>query len=125
MRRSGLHLAPGVALHVASVFGKADGKAASGALLVTALQLLQGFKLRVHQRVHGIHDERGDAVTGSGLAKKRINDGQEIREALARTRAAGGDVTFPPSSTFQRLGLVLIKVERLAAVVAENLGRLE
>ena len=68
LRWAGLHLAPGVALHVASVFGEADGKTAARALLVAFPQLLQGFKLRVDQRVHGVNDEGGDAVVWGGLA---------------------------------------------------------
>ena len=36
LRRVGLHLAPGVALHVAGVFGEADGKTSARARFVAA-----------------------------------------------------------------------------------------
>jgi hypothetical protein len=96
----------GLALHVAGVLGEVNREAASGALLVTAFQLLQRLMLRIH--------ERRDAVPWRRLPQERVNDRQKIRQAFARAGAAGDDVGFPPAGEFQGLDLVLVEVERLA-----------
>jgi hypothetical protein len=70
-----LQSAPGLALHVAGVFGEADGKGATGALLVALLEFLQRLNLRVDQGVHGIHNERSDTVRRGRAAQERIHDG--------------------------------------------------
>ena len=62
-----------------------------------------------------------DAVGGRGAAEERVNDGQEIGQALAGAGAAGDHIALPRAGSFHRLDLVLVKDERLAAVVTEDL----
>src|SRR5262249_47609516 len=69
------------------------------------------------------HQRRGSDLA-AGLAEQGVNDGQEIGQALARAGAASNDVTAARTCPFQRLDLVLVQVERLAVVGAEDVGGL-
>src|SRR5208337_5375301 len=97
-----------------SILGERDRELPAQPMLIALLQLLELLNLRVHQRVHGVDDLRGDPVSRGRLAKQRVDDWQEIREALSRPRAGGDDIAPRGTSQFDGLDLVPVQVERLS-----------
>ena len=96
------------------ILGERDRELPAQPMLIALLQLLELLNLRVHQRVHGVDDQRGDPVSRRRLAKQRVDDRQEIREALSRPRAGGDDIAPRGTSQLDGLDLVPVEVEGLS-----------
>jgi len=75
--RAGLDGPPGVALHVAGVFGEADRKTAAGALRVALSAIFSGLRPASLPARYGVNDEGGDTVAGGGPAEERIKMGRK------------------------------------------------
>ncbi len=96
------------------VLGERDRERPSQPMRIARFELLELLNLRVHQRVHGVDDQRGNPVSRRRLAKQRVDDWQEIREALSRPRAGGDDIASRGTSQLDGLDLVPVEVEGLS-----------
>ena len=112
-----------VVARLAGVARKGDGEGLAGAALVVRLERFQRQHLRVDQRVHRIDHQRRRARLGRP-AQQRVDDGQEVGEALAGAGAAGDDVALPVAGFLQGLALVPVEDEGSAIGPAEDARRL-
>src|SRR6266508_5678 len=74
-------------------------------------ELLQLAELAVGKRVHGIHDDRSNALAAA-LSQDAVNDRHEIAQALAGARARGEHVAPSGSGNLDSLALVEVEDER-------------
>ena len=73
-----------------------------------AEKLLQLVELAVGQRVHGIDDNGLDAPAAAP-AEYVVNNGDDIGQAFARSRASGEHIALARPGCLDRIGLVSVK----------------
>ena len=110
---------------LAGVLGKGYRETAARATLVAVLQFFQRLpQLRVDQGVHRVDDQGRDAVPGCRLASQRLDDREEVGEALAGARAAGDDKALAGPRLRERLDLMLVQVKGLGVGSTKDGGGL-
>ena len=74
-------------------------------------ELVQLLVLAVGQGVHRVDDDGLDALPGT-VPKDEIDDGDDVREALARSGPGGQNVAVPRAGRFDGVQLVPVQLER-------------
>ena len=88
-------------------------------LAVRVAELEELLKLAVLAVGEGVHrvDDDGLYTPAGTPSQDVVDDRDDVGEALARARAGGEDVVVPCAGSPDRLGLVAVKPEGIAALV--------
>jgi hypothetical protein len=114
VRRVGQDLLPFLLFLLTSITAEGNGGLACGGPLDE--EFFQFLLLAVGQGIHGIDDNGADALA-TPLAEYKIDNGDDVREALARPGARGEDVAVTRRRCINGLGLMLVEAQGLACAI--------